>query len=469
MLSWQVKRSGAVLATTWLGAAGLAAVLLLTSAAPTSAGPFSWLTGKNQQQQQQQQQQPPSGGGGPGFFPFFGGRGNQGGRGQPDVTATPRADELPVNDPEAYMITNPPLGTPTLSARNIAATQAAIERHQIIVAQGGWPMVPAKAMRPGQRGPEIEILHRRLEISGDLVGTSIPNEYTQTLMGAVKKFQTRHGLPATGVIDSKAMIEALNVPASIRLAQLQASLKRLQSLAPATAGRYVVVNVPAAQVEGVEGGEVVSRHAAVVGKPERPTPEISSKIVEINFNPYWYVPRTIIHKDLIPKGRAFAARGQDMLAAYRMQAFDAAGNPLDPHQINWNGPEVYNYNFRQLPWGENSLGFVKINFPNKDSVYMHDTPLKSLFGKQVRFESSGCVRVHNVEQLVAWILRDTPGWSYGRIVSMKQSGEQLDVKVAKPIPVYLAYITAWGTPDGMVHFGRDIYGLDGASATASAY
>jgi len=129
-------------------------------------------------------------------------------------------------------------------------------------------------MRPGQRGQEMVILHRRLEISGDLVGQSIPDEYDAAVVVAVKSFQSRHSLPATGVIDSKAMIEALNVPASIRLAQLQASLKRLQGLAPTTAGRYVVVNIPAAQVEAVEGGEVISRHAAVVGKPERPTPEI---------------------------------------------------------------------------------------------------------------------------------------------------------------------------------------------------
>jgi L,D-transpeptidase YcbB len=468
MLSCQAKRSGAAFATAGLAATMLAAVLLLTSPVPACAGPFSWLTGKNQQQQQQQQQQPPSGG--PGLFPFFGGRGgNPGYRAAPDPTAAPHADELPLDDPEVLLITNPPLGTPTLSPRNIEGTKAAIERYRIIVAQGGWPMVPAKAMRPGQRSQDVATLQRRLEVSGDLVGMSVPGEYDAAVVQAVKKFQARHNLPTTGVIDSKAMIEALNVPAVIRLAQLQASLKRLQSLAPTTAGRYVVVNVPAAQVEAVEGGEVISRHPAVVGKPERPTPELSSKIVEINFNPYWYVPRTIIHKDLIPKGRAFAARGQDMLAAYRMQAFDAAGNPLDPRQINWNGPEVYNYNFRQLPWGENSLGFVKINFPNKDSVYLHDTPLKSLFGKQVRFESSGCVRVHNVEQLVAWILRDTPGWNYQRIVSMKQTGEQLDVKITKSVPVYLAYITAWGTPDGQVHFGRDIYGLDGASTTASAY
>ena len=118
-----------------------------------------------------------------------------------------------------------------------------------------------------------------------------------------------------------------------------------------------------------------------------------------------------------------------------MEAFDAAGNPTRlARPIDWNGDAVYGYNYRQLPWEENSLGFVKINFPNKDSVYMHDTPLKSLFGRNVRFESSGCVRVHNVEALVAWILRDTPGWNCERVMAMKQSGEQVDVKLAKPLP-----------------------------------
>ena len=455
MLKWQASKVGAAPA-----AISLAVALLALSIVPAKAGPFSWLTGKNKEQQQQQQQPNRN----PGFFPFFGG-----GRRGPAPTTAPHASELPRNDPEAMLITNPALGSPTLAKRNIEATKAAIEQYKVIVAQGGWPQVPAKAMKPGSRGPEIEILHRRLEISGDLVGTSIPNEYTAALRGAVRKFQARHGLPATGIVDSKATIQALNTPAYVRLAQLQASLKRLKSLRPPATGRYVVVNVPAAQVEAVAGGEVISRHAAVVGKVQRPTPEISSKIHEINFNPYWYVPRSIIQKDLIPKGREFARRGQDMLAAYRMQAFDPAGNPLDPRQIDWNGTEVYSYSFRQLPWEENSLGFVKINFPNKDSVYIHDTPLKSLFGRTVRFESSGCVRVHNVERLVTWILRDTPGWSYDRIAAMKRTGEQIDVKVAKSIPVYLAYISAWGTPDGQVHLRPDIYGLDGASTTASAY
>jgi murein L,D-transpeptidase YcbB/YkuD len=229
-----------------------------------------------------------------------------------------------------------------------------------------------------------------------------------------------------------------------------------------------MVNIPAAQVEAVESGQVAQRHAAVVGKFERQTPELSSKIMEINFNPYWYVPRSIVYKDLVPKAREFAQRGQDMLAAYHMEAFDASGAPLDSRSINWAGDAVYGYNYRQLPWQENSLGFVKINFPNKDSVYMHDTPLKSLFGRNVRFESSGCVRVHNVEALVAWILRDTPGWSMERVLAMKQTSEQADVRLAKPIPVYFVYVSAWATPDGVVNFRPDIYNHDGAAETASA-
>ena len=293
MLSSKAKRRGVFCSYTALALAGFAVGFMFFDAPIAIAGPFSWLAGKNQQQQQA-----PAPGGGPGTLPFFGGRSGAF-RNQPDVTAVPRASDLPVNDPETYMITNPPLGTPTLSSRNIDATKAAIQRYQSIVAQGGWPMVPAKAMHPGQRGQEVAALHRRLEVSGDLVGISVPGEYDAAIVQAVKNFQARHGLPATGVIDSKAMVEALNVPASIRLAQLQASLRRLQSLAPRASGRYVVVNVPSAQVEAIEGGQVASRHAAVVGKPERPTPEITSKVIEINFNPYWYVPRTIIHKDRI--------------------------------------------------------------------------------------------------------------------------------------------------------------------------
>jgi L,D-transpeptidase YcbB len=455
-------RGGALLAT-----AGLAATLLMSSVEPSSAGLFSWMKGP-----QANQGGVDSGGyGGPGLFGggLFGG--GQRGPQQPGSQAF-HGDELPPEEGDAATrawILNPALGTPTLAKANVAATQAAITKYRAIVANGGWPMIPATAMHPGSTGPEVVTLHRRLEISGDLVGMSVPQEYDAALVAAVKKFQARHGFPPTGVIDSHAMIDALNVPATVRLAQLEANLKRIQTLSTAAANRYVVVNIPSAQVEAVDSGQVVQRHAAVVGKPERPTPELSSKIQEINFNPFWYVPKSIIYKDLVPKAQEFARRNQDMLAAYHMQAFDAAGNPIGNNQIDWFGQDVYNYQFRQLPWDQNSLGFVKINFPNKDAVYMHDTPLKSLFGRSVRFESSGCVRVNDVETLVDWILQDTGGWNMQRMMAVKQSGEQIDVKLVRPIPVYFTYISAWGTPDGTVQFRPDIYNHDGAPETASAY
>ncbi|MGK2921331.1 MAG: L,D-transpeptidase family protein [Methyloceanibacter sp.] len=459
--SMDVIRSGSRIA-----AAGLAAAFLVATVQPSSAGPFNWFKGKDPQQPQEVA---PQGGGSSGGGGLFGGLFN-GSRGSSLRTEShdSHKSELPRGDPEVAMIVNPALGSPTLATQNIAATKAAIEKYKGIVAQGGWPTVPAVAMKPGSSGPEIVTLHRRLEISGDLVGMSIPDQYDAAVVAAVKRFQLRHGLPPTGVIDSKATVEALNVPATVRLAQLQANLKRLQKLAPIASGRYILVNIPAAQVEAVEGGRVAQRHAAVVGKIERPTPELSSRVTDINFNPYWHVPRSIIHKDLVPKGREFASRGQDMLAAYHMEAFDQQGNPLDPRQIDWFGEAVYTYNFRQRPWEENSLGFVKINFPNKDAVYLHDTPLKGLFGKAVRFESSGCVRVHNVDHLVAWILRGNPNWNLASIQAMKHTGQQADVKVTQNIGVYLAYVSAWATPDGQVHFRPDIYNHD-VGAYASAY
>ncbi len=456
MLTRQTRLRGGVI----LAAAGLAAALLIASVEPSSAGLFSWMKGPQGNPNSDNSGSSGNQGG------LFGGQGGGlfgGGQRQPQQPGSRafHGDELPPAEGNAATqawIVNPELGSPTLSAANIAPTKAAIQRYQGIVAQGGWPAV----------GSDVAVLHRRLEISGDLVGRSIPDEYDAALTEAVKKFQRRHALPPTGAMDA-VTVKAMNVPAVVRLAQLQAGLKRLQSLAPTAPARYVVVNIPSAQVEAVESGQVAQRHAAVVGKPERPSPELTSKIQEINFNPYWYVPKSIIYKDLVPKALELTRRGQDFLTAYHMQAFDAAGNPLDSRQIDWNGTEVYNYQFRQLPWSENSLGYIKINFPNKDAVYMHDTPLKSLFGRAERFDSSGCVRVHNVYTLAAWILRDTPGWGINRIQSMKQTGEQIDVKLSKPVPVYFAYISAWGLPDGSVQFRPDIYNQDGGSATASAY
>ncbi|MDJ0512119.1 MAG: L,D-transpeptidase family protein [Methyloceanibacter sp.] len=442
---------------------GLAVALLCVSVQPLNAGPFNMFKSRDNQGQATTQGSTGGNGG------LFGGLFNGGSRSQQPQGEVTRS-ELPTGDPEVAMILNPGLGTPTLAKGNVAATRSAIQQYKAIVAQGGWPMVQPVAMKPGRRGNNIQTLQRRLQISGDLMPGYTPGRYDNATVAAVKRFQYRHGLPATGVVDSKATVAALNVPASTRLAQLQASLKRLQRRAGKTTNRYIQVNVPAAQVEAVRGGRVELRNTAVVGKVQHPTPELSSKVSQVKINPYWHVPRSIIKSDIIPKGRQFSSRGQDMLAAYRMEAIDRNGNIVDPRTIDWYGNAVNTYRFRQKPWEENSLGYIKIDFPNKDAVYIHDTPLKSLFGKAVRFESHGCVRTHNVDRLAAWILDNNPSWNLSRIQSLRHTQVQEYVRATQTIGVYFTYISGWGTPDGMVHFRPDIYNLDSPRGTyASNY
>ena len=174
---------------------------------------------------------------------------------------------------------------------------------------------------------------------------------------------------------------------------------------PISAPRYVVANIPAARIEAIENGVAVSRHTAVVGKPDRPSPEINSKIVQINFNPYWTVPPSIVQKDLIPKMQD----QPDYLTNNHIRIFDSKQQELQPSQINWYSEDATHYSFKQDPGSLNSLGSIRINFPSAYGVYMHDTPLKNLFGEDFRFHSSGCMRVQNVRQLVAWLLQETRG------------------------------------------------------------
>ena len=363
----------------------------------------------------------------------------------------------------------PPRGFPTLSPANIEATRAAIRRYQDIVKQGGWPQVPDVQMTPGSSGPAVAVLRQRLTISGDLRERSAhPNHFDNFLERAVKRFQASNGLSPTGIVDKRTVV-ALNITADTRLKQLQLNLPRLQELQRAAARKYILVNIPAAQIEAIENGQVVSRHAGVVGKIDRPTPVLRSAIHELNFNPVWHLPPTVIEKDLIPKGRDLQRSGRSILTQYGIDAYDSAGRKLDPMAVDWNSPATRGLVFRQQPGKENPLGFVKINFHNNFSVYMHDTPAESAFGRNFRAASSGCVRVGAIEQLSAWILADNGDWNVSRVQEMKKTGARLDVKVRRPIPLYFAYITAWATEDGVVQFRRDLYQRDNAGQVASAY
>ncbi len=361
----------------------------------------------------------------------------------------------------------PPKGYPTLSKSNIAPIQAAIQYYQAIVARGGWKPLSMLKLRTGVRHSAVVLLRQRLELTSDLQPGSRSKLFGYYLTEAVKRFQIRNGLTPTGIVN-KSTILALNVPANARLRQLRTNLDRLRTLSRSAAKKYVMVNIPAAQIEAIDNDQVVSRHAAVVGKVDRRTPILRSQIHQVNFNPYWHIPQSIVRKDLVPKAKLYAHRGKDILSEYRIDAY-SGNRKLNPQKINWNSSAVYGYAYRQQPWKENSMGFVKINFPNAHSVYMHDTPSKSLFSRNFRAHSSGCVRVQNVKQLVTWLLEANQGWDAGKVAQMELSGARKDVNLKRRVPVYFVYVTAWVTKDGTVNFRRDLYGRDHVGVIASAY
>jgi murein L,D-transpeptidase YcbB/YkuD len=361
---------------------------------------------------------------------------------------------------------NPPKGYPTLSKANLAPTKAAIARYEEIVARGGFPLMPDVELEPGTTDAAVGVLRSRLLRSGDLTGeSSFADHFGSDLETAVKRFQASNGLAPTGVVD-KRTIAALNVPSEVRLAQLKTNLERLNDLTKIVGKRYVLVNIPAMQVEAVENGAIALRHSGVVGKPDRPTPTLRSTITDLAFNPMWTLPPTVIKEDLIPKGRDMQKAGGNVLVKFGIDAYEG-GKKLDPESIDWSSGRPLQLSYRQVPGKDNPLGFLKINFANSSSVYMHDSPKESLFGRNFRAASSGCVRVQNIEELAAWLL--VGQGTAEQVEHIKETGATKTVRLKKPVSLYFAYVTAWATPDGIVQFRPDLYLKDGVGEVAAAY
>ena len=349
--------------------------------------------------------------------------------------------------------------TPILSTNTVAATEAAIERLREIAANGGWPQVPGgQQLRLGSNSPAVSALRRRLIVSGDIgAETGASPVFDSYVEAAVRRFQARHGIITTGVVNQQT-VQAMNVPAETRLKQLETNLVRLRSFSHDLGNRYVTANIPAASVETVENGEVVTHHMAGVGKIDRQSPVMQTKAIQVNFNPFWTVPASVIRKDLIPKMQA----DPNYLNANHIRVYNKDNQELQPEQINWRSLEALNFRFRQDIGGDfNSLGVVRIDIANPYGVYMHDTPAKGVFGDDFRFVSSGCIRLQNVRDYVAWLLKETPGWDRDHIDQVIASGERVDVKITPAVPVYWVYITAWAAPDGVTQFRDDIYQRDG--------
>jgi murein L,D-transpeptidase YcbB/YkuD len=350
---------------------------------------------------------------------------------------------------------------PTLGDAGFWPVVRAISMYRQIQNWGGWETIPeGERLVKGMRDRRIALVRKRLLATGDITASEGDQSlFDDLVFQGVRRFQSRHGLDPDGSL-GRATIAAMNVPVAARIQQLEVNLKRLNDVAPTLGRRYVFVNIAGQEVEAVEDGDVVIRKRVIVGKEDRQTPEYNSKITYIALNPYWNVPQSIAIKDLLPKIRAnplFLKR----MGIRVLHGWGDNAPEVDPSTVNWSSPNVTRqYRLRQDPSRLNSLGTVKINFPNPFAVYLHDTPVKTLFGRQARNFSSGCVRVQEVRDLAAWLLKDATGWDRKRIDATIAGGEHKDVALPQPVPVYLMYLTAWVGEDSVVNFRDDVYDRD---------
>ena len=351
---------------------------------------------------------------------------------------------------------------PMLSPGSPDAMMGAVAMYEEIVAGGGWQQLPEKTLKKGAKGEAVQALRQRLVAENylpfDTLGGASSALYDDELVEAVRAFQLNHGVLPSGMVAEKTLAQ-LNIPAETRLAMLRENVARVDAYVQNLSSFAILVNIPAAQLETVEQGRVYSRHNIVVGKLERPSPTLASKVSDINFNPYWKIPASIVAKDIVPK----YLDDPGYLEANRIRVFESVDGPeIDPLLIDWETTPADRYFFRQDPGDHNSLGLVKINFPNDHMVYMHDTPHRELFGRNVRFESSGCVRIDQVATVVKWIL-DRSGspvddTQYEMLIA---SAEPYDQLIQNGPDIRWMYLTAWATEDGRVNFRNDVYGLDG--------
>ena len=283
--------------------------------------------------------------------------------------------------------------------------------------------------------------------------------YDQLLVEAVETYQREHLLKDDGIVGPATLTE-LNVSPAARRDQLRVNLERLRWLAREAEPTMVLVDIAGAKISYYQNGQRRWQARTQVGRAERQTPLLKSRISHLTLNPTWTVPPTIFREDKLPEIR----RDIGYLAKNRIRVLDHAGNQLDPHQIDWSNPP--GILLRQDAGPDSALGVVAIRFPNPFSVYLHDTPNQHLFDKLPRVFSSGCVRVEQVGGLLDFLLADARPAERERIASIQASGNTKDVNLPRPVTILMAYWTVEVGDDGRLHYRPDLYQRDAALLTA---
>ncbi|MFL9482648.1 murein L,D-transpeptidase [Chitinophagaceae bacterium LWZ2-11] len=327
-----------------------------------------------------------------------------------------------------------------------ASLKAALKDYLSMVKTGDGPPITAskKTYKKGMNAPEITLIKKRLMLSGDLKGIDTSALFNDTLVSAIKNFETVHGYKTTGIL-SQQLIKDMNVPLINRIQQIVINMQRMVWMPQTPKGKLIIVNIPEFVLHLYDGTNKVFDMVVVVGQAGHNTTMFSGNLNEIVFNPYWNLPPSIIKKEILPA----ISKDKNYLAEKHMEIVKEE-----------NGIPVV---IRQLPGDDNSLGRMKFLFPNSFDIYFHDTPAKDLFKKDKRAFSHGCIRLSEPRKMADYLLKGSQ-WNDGKIDSILADKKEKSVQIEKPVPVLITYYTAWVDADNRLNFRDDIYGHDAEMA-----
>lgn len=323
------------------------------------------------------------------------------------------------------------------------ALKEQLKKYYTIAKAGGWPTIPAAgklSYKKGSNSPAIKTIKKRLQIEGYLPAADTSQVFNDTLEMAVKSYQEILGYKPDGVIGPNVLKE-MNVPAVARLDQILLNMERMRWTPINHDGNLIVVNIPEFVLHIYEGKKEVVTMPVVVGKDGNNTMMFNGDLSTVVFSPYWNVPPSIVQKEIMPAMQ----RDPNYLASQNMEMVSSGGGT----------PSI-----RQRPGEGNALGKVKFLFPNSFNIYFHDTPSKSLFSRDKRAFSHGCIRLSDPEGMANYVLRKQSEWTPEKINEAMNAGVEKQVRVKDPIPVIITYYTSWVDEKGRVNFREDIYGHD---------
>ncbi len=371
-------------------------------------------------------------------------------------------DSEPSYEPATAYNPSPAPTSTTVSEKNYTGLLEALPLYESGISNP-WPIVPEtqRILKPGSKNPAVLNLEERLKRTRDLPET-YPGKryYDRNVAEAVKVFQWRHGLHVDGVV-GKDTLNALNVPAEVRVKQLRLNIKRWEDLSTKLGHRYLMVNIPEFRLHLIDNDQEALTMKVVVGKPELQTPQLTSSITRIVFNPPWNIPRKIAQNDIVPKVIENPSYlNENSIRIFNSEESDAY--EISRYDVDWRDAKSngFQYHLRQDPGEKNALGMVKFEFQNTDSVYLHDTPAKNFFSQDYRALSHGCVRLEKPFALVSYFIQNDPRIDETGVQERLDRGTTSYFRVQAPLPIIITYLTAWIDDHGLVNFRDDLYQID---------